>query len=82
MGRPCLSSWYVAGRRSYYNEQWMAFVGDEDLVNHGRTTSKNGHASRCRPCCASQTTEVDEAVTATDAYVGVPPTTPGVAGIS
>ena len=38
----------------------MVVVAEEDLVNHGMTTTKNGHASRCRHCCASQMTEVDE----------------------
>ena len=28
-------------RRSYYKEQWVAIVAEEDLVNHGRTTSRN-----------------------------------------
>ena len=30
----------------------------EDSVNHGDSTLRNGHASHCRCCCASQTTEV------------------------
>ena len=35
-------------RRSYYNEQWLVVVAEEDLVNHGRTgtTPRNGQASR------------------------------------
>ena len=40
-------------------KQWMVVVADEDLVNQGRTISRNGHASRCRHCCASQITEID-----------------------
>ena len=28
-------------RRSYYKEQWMLGVAEEDRVNHGRTTSMN-----------------------------------------
>ena len=31
----------------------------KDRVNHGRTTSRNGRASRCRYCCSSRMTEVD-----------------------
>ena len=45
--------------RSYYNEQWMVFVAEEDFANHGRATSTNGQASRCRHCCASRITDVD-----------------------
>ena len=43
----------------YYKQQWMVVVKKKDLINHGRTTSGNGQASRCRHCCASQVTEVD-----------------------
>ena len=41
-------------RRSYckvshiVEEQWMVVVADEDIVNHGRTTSRNGQGRRCR----------------------------------
>ena len=46
-------------RNSYYKEQWMVVVTDEDRINHGRTTLMNGQASRRRHCCASWwTTEV------------------------
>ena len=38
-------------------KQEMVIVAEEDLVNHGGTTSRNGQASHCRHCCASQTTE-------------------------
>ena len=31
----------VRCRRSYYKEQWMVVVTEEDLVDHGRTTSRN-----------------------------------------
>ena len=42
-------------------EQWMVVVAEDDLVNHARTTPRNGQASRCRHCCASRMmTEVDE----------------------
>ena len=34
-------------------------IAEEDLVNHGRTTSRNGQASICHHCCASRITEVD-----------------------
>ena len=37
----------------------MVGVTEEDHINHGRTTSRNGHASRCRHRCASQMTEAD-----------------------
>ena len=47
-------------RTSYYNEEWMVVVAEEYLVNHGRTTSRNGQGSRCRHCCASRLTEVSE----------------------
>ena len=46
-------------QRSYYKEQWILGVADEDCVNRGRTTSKNGQANRCRHCCASWMTEAD-----------------------
>ena len=45
--------------RSYYKEQWTVVVAEEDLVNHGRKTARNGQASRCRHCCSSRMTEVD-----------------------
>ena len=41
-------------------EQWIVVVAEEDRANHGRTTLRNGWASRCRDCCAQQTIEVDE----------------------
>ena len=37
----------------------MVVVAEEDHVDYGRTTSRNGQASRRRHCRASQTTEVD-----------------------
>ena len=46
-------------RRSYYKELWTAVVAEEDLVNHGGTTSRNVQASRCWHCCTSQMIEVD-----------------------
>ena len=49
----------IVQRRSHYKEQWMVVVAEEDLVNHERTTSSNGQASRCRDCCASRMTEID-----------------------
>ena len=39
-------------------EQWMVVVEEEDLQNHGRTTSRNGQACRCQHWCASRMTEV------------------------
>ena len=36
----------------------MIVIAEEDLVNHGRTTSGNRQASHCRSCCISQTIEV------------------------
>ena len=41
-------------------EQWMIVAAEEDLVNHGRTTSRNGQANRCHHCCTSRMTKVDE----------------------
>ena len=35
----------------YYKKQWMAVVTEEDFVDHWRSTSRNGQASRCRHCC-------------------------------
>ena len=37
-------------------EQWVVGVAEEDRTNHGRTTSENKHASRCRHCCALRMT--------------------------
>ena len=33
-------------RTSYYKEQWMVIIVEEDLVNYGRTTSSNGGMDR------------------------------------
>ena len=44
--------------KSYYREQRMVVVEEEDRVNHGRTALRNGQASWCRHCCASGMTEV------------------------
>ena len=54
-------------------ELWMAVVTEQDLVNHGRTTSMNLQASRSRHCCPSRMT---------DASIGVPHRRPTLAGIS
>ena len=51
---PCLSSCYAAK-----DQQWTVVVVEENLINHGRATSKNGQASRCRHCCASWMTQVN-----------------------
>ena len=70
-------------RRSYYKEQWMVVVAEEDLVNHGRTTSRNGQANRCRNCCASRMTKsMSSHRSRTDASVGVPQRRLGVTGIN
>ena len=37
----------------------MAVVTEEGQVNQEGTLSRNGQASHCRRCCASQTTGVD-----------------------
>ena len=67
MVRPSLSSWYVA--KDYnYKEQWMICVADKDLVNHGRTTSRNGQISRCRYCFADDKDRW--AIIAADASIG------------
>ena len=41
-------------RRSHYKEKWMVGVAEEDHVNYGRTTSRNGQPSRCHHCCTSR----------------------------
>ena len=46
-------------QKSYYMEQQMVFVVEEDRINHGGTTSQNGQATHCRRCCTSQMTEFD-----------------------
>ena len=38
----------------------MVVITEEDHVNHWGTTSRNGQASHCHRCCASQTTQVNE----------------------
>ena len=43
-------------RRLRYVEHRMVVVAEEDLVNHGRTTSINGQTGRCGRCCASRMT--------------------------
>ena len=58
MLRPCLSSLYAAGDHTKRYSGWMVDITKEDRVNHGRT-SRNGQASHCRHCCASQMTETD-----------------------
>ena len=40
-------------------ERKMVVVAEEDRVNHGGTTSRNGQASHCHRCCVSQTIEVE-----------------------
>ena len=37
----------------------MVVVTEEDHLNHGGTTTRNGQASHCCRCGASQTIEVD-----------------------
>ena len=37
----------------------MVGIAGEGHLNHGRITSKNGRASRCRHCSTSRMTEVD-----------------------
>ena len=43
--------------RSYFEEQWIVVIVEQDLVSPERITSSNGR--QCRHCCASQMTEVD-----------------------
>ena len=50
---------YWSVQKSYYMEQWMEVIAEKDRVNDGGTTRMNGQASRCRPCCASRTTEIE-----------------------
>ena len=33
----------IRGRRSYYKEQWMVIVAEEDIVNNGRTFLHSTH---------------------------------------
>ena len=49
----------IRGQKSYYVEQQMVAVAEEDSINHGETTSWNGQVSHCHRCCASQLTEFD-----------------------
>ena len=52
-----MSAVTIRCQKSYYMEQWtVVVVAEEDRLNHGRTTSGNGHASHCRRFCVSQTT--------------------------
>ena len=57
-------------RRSYYKEQWMVVVADEDLVNHGRTTSRNDQSMSSLLLIADDRSRW--AVIAAVACVGVP----------
>ena len=65
-------------RRSYCKEQWMVVIAEEDLANHGRTTSRNGQASHCWTLPMTGRW----AVIAADAFVRVPQWCLGVTGIS
>ena len=60
----------------------MVGEAEEDRVNDGRTSSKNGQASRSRHCCALRMTRGRWAVTAADASAGVPQRRLSVTGIS
>ena len=40
-------------------EQWVVVVAEKYLINHARTTPRNGQPCRCRHCCASRMTVVD-----------------------
>ena len=40
-------------QRLYYEKQWMAVNAEKERINHGRTTSRDGKASRCRHCRGS-----------------------------
>ena len=53
-GHVCRHSWYAAEDHTT-KEQWVVVVPKENFVNHGRTTSGNGEASRCHHCCTSRT---------------------------
>ena len=46
-------------RRSYCRAPWTEGVAEVDRVSRGRTTSRNGRASRCHHCPALQRTGVD-----------------------
>ena len=39
-------------QKSYYSEELMVVITEEDHVNHGGTASSNGQASHCHHCCA------------------------------
>ena len=60
----------------------MVVVAEEDLINHGRATSKNGQASRCRHLCTSQMTEVDGQSSQRMHLLQYPQRRLGVTGIS
>ena len=68
--------------RSYYKEQWAIIVAEEDCVNHGRTTPRNGQASRCRHCRTLQMTEVDVQSSQQVHLLEYPQQRTGVTGIS
>ena len=54
----------------------MVVLAEEDLVNHGRTPSRNGQASRSRSLLRIEDDTGRWAVIGADVSVGVPPTTP------
>ena len=49
----------IRRRRSYFKEQRILGVAKEHRVYHGRTTTRNRQACRCRNCCAWRMTEGD-----------------------
>ena len=44
--------------QSYHREKRMVGVAEEHRLNHGKITSRNAQASRCRHCCTFYTTMV------------------------
>ena len=57
-------------RRSYYKGQWFVVIAEEDLINHGKTTSRHGQASRSLQRITNDTGRW--VVIAADTYVGEP----------
>ena len=58
MIRPCLPS-RIRCPKSYYGGTTDCSHAEEDCINHGGTTSRNGQGSHYHCYCASQLTEVD-----------------------
>ena len=71
-----MSAAMISCQRSYYRAPWTEGVAAADRVNLGRTTSRNGRASRCRYCSALHRTGIDGQASQQRHLLGYP-TTPG-----